>query len=68
MIETFKKLSYERKLREKQSTKLKKKPATTIMKKEKKLGVEFVCLRHEISTKKSLTVFEATELYCSKVF
>ena len=44
MIETFKKLSYERKLREKQSTKLKKKPATTIMKKEKKLGVEFVCL------------------------
>ena len=36
-------------------------------------SVEFVCLRHEISTKnivnkKSLTVFEATELDCSKVF
>ena len=47
-----------------------KKTATTIMKKE--LGVEFVCLKHEISTKnivnkKSLTVFEATELDCSKV-
>ena len=43
------------------------------MKKERLLGVEFVCLRHEISTKnnvnkKSLTVFEATELDCSKVF
>ena len=42
-------------------------------KKKDQLGVEFVCLRHEISTKnnvnkKSLTVFEATELDCSKVF
>ena len=41
------------------------------MKKERLLGVEFVCLRHEISTKnnvnkKSLTVFEATELDYSK--
>ena len=41
-------------------------------KKKDKLGVEFVCLRHDNSTKNnvnktSLTVFEATELDCSKV-
>ena len=41
-------------------------------KKKDLLGVEFVCLRHEISTKnnvnrKPLTVFETTELNCSKV-
>ena len=53
---------------------LKKKTATTIMKKGRLIiGVEFVCLRHVISTKnnvnkKSLTVFEATQLDCSKVF
>ena len=45
---------------ENRAKKLKKKTATTIIKK-KQLGVEFVCLRYEISTKnnenkKSLTV------------
>ena len=42
-------------------------------KKKDELGVEFVCLRHDNSTKNnvnktSLTVFEATELDCSMVF
>ena len=42
---------------QKQSKKTEKKTATTIMKKEK-----------NNVNKKSLTVFEATELDCSKVF
>ena len=51
----------------------KKKQQQQSWKKKDSLGVEFVCLRHEISTQnhvneKSLTVFEATELDCSKVF
>ena len=51
----------------------KKKQQQQSWKKKDKLGVEFVCLRHEVSTKsivnkKSLTALEATELDCSKVF
>ena len=49
-----------------------KKKATTIKKKKIYWELNF-CLRHEIFTKsyvdkKSLTLFEATELDCSKVF